>query len=315
LPGGLPLRDLGLYRLRGFDGRERLFHLVAPGWQRRFPRPRAERVPAHNLPAPVDTFVGRVGERAELAGLLAGHRMVTVVGPAGTGKTRLVVRVAGDLVDAYPDGVCYLDLATVTDPDGAAITLAAAWGLRAGPGAPVWGALCEFAATGRGLLVLDSCDAHPGVAAPVVSKLLACGPGLRVLAAARAPLGVPGEMVWQVPPLSLAPAPGGRSEAVTLLADRVAAARGGDPVGDEDLPHLARIAERLQGVPLALERAAAKLRVVGAAQLAARLDREIGSELGREIGSELGREAARSQRPDARPAIPHQRRPGLVLAP
>jgi class 3 adenylate cyclase len=273
LPDGLSLWDLGLHRLRGFDGRERLFQLVAPDWQERFPRPRTQPAQPHNLPADLTRFRGRESEQDRLAGLLSGYRLVTVVGSGGVGKTRLAVRVAGRLVDAYPDGVWYLDLATVADPDGVALTLAATLGVCPEPGRAVWRTLADVLATRTLLLVLDSCDAHPGVVAPAVSRLLAAGPAVRVLAAGRAPVGVPGEAAWRLPPLSLDPSPdGGPSEAVALFADRVAAARGGSPVAPAELPDLARIAARLGGSPLAIERAAAQLRVLSAGQLAARLD-------------------------------------------
>ena len=273
LPEGLSLWDLGLHRLRGFDGRERLFQLVAPDWQERFPRPRTQPAQPHNLPAELTRFSGRVSEQDRVVALLSGYRLVTVVGAGGVGKTRLAVRVAGGLVDAYPDGVWNLDLATVADPDGVALTLAATLGVVPEPGRSVWRTLADFLATRALLLVLDSCDAHPGVVAPAVSRVLAAGPAVRVLAAGRAPVGVPGEAAWRLPPLSLDPSPdGGPSEAVALFADRVAAARGGSPVAAAELPELARIAARLGGSPLAIERAAGQLRVLSAGQLAARLD-------------------------------------------
>lgn len=282
---GAWLRDLGLYRLRGFDGRERLFQLVAPGWEGRFPRPRTDSAPPHNLPAAVTPFVGRRSEQARLAALLSGHRLVTAIGPGGVGKTRLAVQVAAARVDEYPDGVWFLDLATVADPDGVALTLGATLGLRPEPGRTGWRELTDLAAARQALLVLDSCDAQAGAVAPVVSRLLRSAAPARVLATGRAPIGLPGEVVWRVPPLAVAPdgapgpapapsgATGGRAgDALMLLADRVAAARGGCAVAAAELPHLARIAALLQGVPRAIEQAAAQLRVLAAAELAARLE-------------------------------------------
>lgn len=274
LPHGLALRDLGLHRLRGFDGRERLFQLTGPGLDARFPRPRTEPAPPHNLPAAVTSFVGRAAELTRLAELLRAYRLVTVVGARGVGKTRLAIQAAAARVDAYPDGVWFLDLATVTDPDGAALTLAGTLGLTPEPGRNIWQTLADALTARRLLLVLDSCDAQPGVVAPVVSRLLTAGPAVRALATGRSPMGVTGEVVWRLPPLSVAPPEAGQpSDAVRLLADRAAAARGGSAVGAAELPSLARIATRLAGVPLALERAAAQLRVLTAGQLAARLER------------------------------------------
>ena len=272
LPDGLALWDLGHYRLRGFDHRERLFQLVAPGWQPRFPRPCTEPAPPHNLPAAATSFVGRRREQARLVELLSGHRLVTVTGSAGVGKTRLAVQVAAELAGGYPDGVWYVDLAG-GGPDGDPLALAGRLGLaparaaRLGPAGP------PAAPGGRLLLVLDGCDARPSEVAPAVSRLLAGDPGLRVLATGRAPVGVPGEVAWRLPPLSLAPDPGnGAGDAVALLAQRVAAARGGVPVPAAELPDLARIAARLRGAPLAIEQAAGQLRALAAGQLAARLE-------------------------------------------
>jgi class 3 adenylate cyclase len=284
LPDRVELRDLGLHRLRGFDGRERLFQLVAPGLAGQFPRPRTEPAPPHNLPAAVTSFVGRQPEQARLAELISAYRLVTVVGAGGAGKTRLAVQVAAALVDRYPDGVWYLELASVADPDGAALTLAATLGLRPEPGRNIWQTLADALAARRLLLVLDSCDAQPGVIAPVVSRLLAAGPAVHVLAAGRDAMGVAGEVVWRLPPLSLEQAVADRpSDAVRLLADRAAAARGGSAIGAAEQPYLTRIATRLEGMPLAIERAAAQLRVLSAGQLAARLDRALADRVARPV--------------------------------
>jgi predicted ATPase/class 3 adenylate cyclase len=273
------LRDLGLFRLRGFDGRERLFQLVAPGLPQGFPRPRTDEAPPHNLPATTTPFVGRRAERARLAELLVEHRLVTVIGAGGAGKTRLAVQVADSLVDSYPDGLWFVDLAAVTDPGLVAVTVAGALGLRPEPGRPVLQTLAEHVANRRLLLVLDTCETQVEAVASMVSSLLAAGRDGRVLATSREPLGRPGEVVWRIPPLSLEPSEGesGFGDAVALLAARTAAARGGSPVAPAELPHLARIAARLDGLPLALELAAARLRVVGAGQLAGKLDIELGT--------------------------------------
>jgi predicted ATPase/class 3 adenylate cyclase len=267
------LLDLGLHRLRGFDDRERLFQLVAPGLQRQFPRPRTLDETPHNLPGAATSFVGRVAEQAQLAGLVAGQRLVSVVGPGGAGKTRLAIEAVAGKVGDYPDGVWFVDLASVTDPALVAVAVAAALGLRPEPGRVMVDTIVEYAANRRFLLVLDTCDAQPGATAMMVGRLLASGPGASVLATSREPLGMAGEVVWRIPPLSLQPpASGGPSDAVALLLDRAAAARGGRPADPTEIVELARVAERLEGLPLALELAAARLRVLGASELATRLD-------------------------------------------
>jgi predicted ATPase/class 3 adenylate cyclase len=285
LPERAWLLDLGLHRLRGFDGRERLFQLVAPGLERQFPRPRTLDAASHNLPTAVTSFVGRERERAELRAMVEQHRLVTVVGAGGAGKTRLGVELAGELIppldddtggSAYSDGVWFVDLASVTDPGLVAFAVAAVLGLRPEPGRPIMDTLEEYAAGRRMLLVLDTCDAQLAAAVEVVSRLLSGGRGVKVLATSREPFGVPGEVVWRIPPLSLEPAcDGGPSDAVALLLDRTAAARGGRRAEPAELPDLRRVARRLDGLPLAIELAAARLRVLSVSQLAERLDAEL----------------------------------------
>ncbi|MBV1849897.1 adenylate/guanylate cyclase domain-containing protein [Catellatospora sp. NEAU-YM18] len=270
------LLDLGLHRLRGFDGRERLYQLVAPGLEQHFPRPRTEHAAPHNLPNHLTSFVGRRGERAELGSLLAEHRLVTVVGAGGAGKTRLAVAVAGDLVESHPDGVWSIDLATVTDPGLVAFTVATVLGLRPEPGRPVTETLADFLSTRRMLLLLDTCEAHLSAVVPLLARLLAGAAEVTVLATSREPLGLPGELVWRIPPLSLtADGEDGTSDAVALLAQRTVAARGGRPIEPAELAGLARVAARLDGLPLAIELAAARLRVLSAGELAGRLHAEL----------------------------------------
>jgi predicted ATPase/class 3 adenylate cyclase len=277
LPPEIRLLDLGLHRLRGFDDRERLFQLVAPGLESQFPRLRTQEVASHNLPAPTTSFVGRGRERAELASLVANHRLVTVVGAGGAGKTRLAVELAGETIDSYPDGVWFVDVATVTDPGLVAFAIAAVLGLRPEPGRPILDTLVEYAGSRRMMLLLDTCDAQLNATVQVVSRLLAGGNGVRVLATSREPFGVPGEVVWRIPPLCLDPGPRGTpSDAMALLLDRTAAARGGHSANGGELDHLERVASRLEGLPLAIELAAARLRVLSASQLAERLDDVLG---------------------------------------
>nr|MDT0658283.1 adenylate/guanylate cyclase domain-containing protein [Micromonospora sp. DSM 115978] len=284
LPPGMSLLDLGLHRLRGFDDRERLFQLVAPGLERQFPRPRTADAIAHNLPTQVTSFVGRRAEHAELGRLVSEHRLVNVVGAGGAGKTRLAVELAGGVVESYPDGVWFVDIATVTDPGLVAFAIAAVLGLRPEPGRPIIDTLVEFAASRRMLMVLDTCDAQPGACAEVISRLLTGGSGVRVLATSRESLGLPGEVVWRIPPLSVEAVPGGGpSDAIALLLDRTIAARGGRRSDAAEYAALQRVVTRLDGLPLAIELAAARLRVLSANQLAERLDDVLGAlDAGRE---------------------------------
>ncbi|UQU65474.1 adenylate/guanylate cyclase domain-containing protein [Couchioplanes caeruleus] len=256
----IDLVDLGQHRLRGFDDAERLFQIVAPGLQRSFPEPRTESAPVHNLPAALTSFVGRQAEVAELRGLVGEHRLVTVAGAGGAGKTRIALAVAEQVLAAYAQGVWVVDLAEGV-PEAA---LAAAMGVRPEPARPVLESVVERCRDGRILLVLDTCDAHPGAVRRLVRRLLGACPRLDVLATSRAPLGVPGELVWRLPPM--APA-----DAYALLSERSVAARGGRAVSAEESGDLGRVASKLDGHPLAIELAADRLRLLSAAQLAARL--------------------------------------------
>ncbi|MFI1991324.1 adenylate/guanylate cyclase domain-containing protein [Actinoplanes sp. NPDC020271] len=263
---GVDLLDLGAFRLRGFDDDERIFQVLAPGLEREFPRPRTAEAPRHNLPAEHSSFVGRQSELTELAELISHHRLVSVVGPGGAGKTRLSLSVAEQVLDAYPGGVWTIDAASAAG--GLPAALASALGLRPEPGRPMIDTLVEQCAERRMLVILQTCDAAPGLTATLAHRLLSRCRRLDVLATGRAPLGLPGETVWRIPPM--APA-----DAFALLKERATAARGGRR-GDDD-EHLAELASRLEGSPLAIELAAARLRLLPAELLARRLDDPIGA--------------------------------------
>jgi predicted ATPase/class 3 adenylate cyclase len=272
------LLDLGLHRLRGFDGCERIFQLVAPGLDRQFPRPRTIDAPAHNLPVQTTRFIGRATERAAVRDLIHRHRLVTVVGAGGAGKTRVAVEAAGEIVEHFRDGVWFADLSAVANGDLVDVSVAAALGLRPEPGRAVAQTVADHVRNRRLLIVLDTSDAQLPAARRLVSQLLAAGPDVAVLATSREPLGLAGEVVWRIPPLSVEAASGGGfSDAVALLVDRAAAARGGRPVEPGDIVHLTRVASALEGLPLALELAAARLRLLSAAQLADRIGDVLGT--------------------------------------
>ena len=310
LPEDASLINLGLFQLRGFDGRERLFQLVADGLERSFPRPRTPAAAAHNLPNPPSSFVGRRVEVEELRELIASRRLVSVVGPGGAGKTRLAIEAASAfapsapddeadpsaasaesdghapseaearraLASICPDGVWFADLAAVTDPYLVAVAVAEALGVRPEPGRQIVETVVEFVRPRSLLLVLDTADAHLSAVRPLVDRLVGAGPGVRVLATSREPLGVPGELVWRIPPMDmLATTNGPMPDAVRLLVDRATAARGGREPEPEELAHLYRVAQRLDGLPLALELAAARLRLFTASQLADRLEDLLGT--------------------------------------
>jgi predicted ATPase/DNA-binding CsgD family transcriptional regulator len=230
-----------------------------------------------NLPAQLSSFIGREAELAEVRRLVAGSRLVTLTGAGGAGKTRLGLQVAAGLADGSGDGVWFADLAPLRDPDLVAVTVADVLRVRQEPGRPVLESLAE-AVDGRSLLVLlDNCEHVIGACAKLADALLRGCPNLALLATSREPLGIDGERVYRVPSMRV-PADGAdtaairASEAVRLLEDR-AAAQGVMLAGDEAAAAVAgRICRRLDGIPLAIELAAARLRVMPAADLEARLD-------------------------------------------
>ncbi|MFG2075447.1 ATP-binding protein [Nonomuraea maritima] len=215
--------------------------------------------PAPVLPAPLTSFVGRTGERAELVELLSTHRQVTAVGPGGVGKTRLALAVAAEAAGDHPDGVWFADLVPVTDPDLVATAVSGAIGLGEQPGRDMTESVLAALADRRALLVLDNCEHVLDGVALLVERLLATCPGVTVLATSRARLMVPFERVYPVPPLSL-PADG-ESDAVALFMDRAAAV--GRPLDPEVRDQVAAICERLDGMALAIELAAARCPTLG----------------------------------------------------
>ncbi|MEV5516430.1 LuxR C-terminal-related transcriptional regulator [Streptomyces flaveolus] len=221
---------------------------------------RAERSrSAPALPAPLTAFIGRVRERGELAEAVKAHRLVTVTGPGGVGKTRLALAVAADMAGDFADGVWFVDLVPVTEPDRVGAAVAAAVGVGEQPGRGVDDAVLAALADHRALLVLDNCEQVRDGVAPFLERLLAACPGLRVLVTSRARLMVPFERVLPVPPLSRDG--GDASEAVALFTDRAAAV--GQPPGPAVSDGVVAVCERLGGVALAIELAAARWSTLG----------------------------------------------------
>ncbi|OQR64554.1 ATPase [Streptomyces maremycinicus] len=215
--------------------------------------------PAPDLPTPLTPFIGRTAERGRLADAVKAHRLVSVVGPGGVGKTRLALAVAADLADAFADGVWFVDLVPVTEPGRVGATVAAALGRGEQPGHGIDDAVPAALADRRALLVLDNCERVSEAVAPFVERLLAACPLLRVLVTSRARLMVPFERVFQVPPLSRDG--GDESEAVALFMDRAAAV--GSPPGPAANEGVVAVCERLGGMALAIELAAARWSTLG----------------------------------------------------
>ena len=250
---------------------------VAAGSRRGAAVSEAPRELLTNLPAQVSSFIGRDGELAAVHGLVGGCRLVTLTGAGGVGKTRLGLQVASGLVDGSADGVWFTDLAPLVDPELVAVTVAGVLGIREDPGRPLTSTLIDAVGQRSLLVLLDNCEHVLDGCAKLADALLRGCPNLALLATSREPLGIDGERVYRVPSLSV-PADSAdaaavwAAEAVRLLADR-AAAHGVVLAGDGPAAAVAgRICRRLDGIPLALELAAARLRALPSAELEARLD-------------------------------------------
>jgi non-specific serine/threonine protein kinase len=241
--------------------------------------PGAEQPRRTNLPAELTSFVGREEAVAAVTELLGRARLVTVVGAGGVGKTRLALRVAAGQLGAHPDGVWLVELGAVADPQVVPAAVARALGVPDVSGRPPAAVLPEYLRARRLLLLVDNCEHLLEASARLLEPLLRGCPGLRVLATSRAALGVAGEVSWRVPSLGL-PAPADaasaerlvRHESASLFAARAAAANPAFALTDRDAPAVAQICRRLDGIPLALELAAALVRGLAVRQIAARLD-------------------------------------------
>jgi predicted ATPase/class 3 adenylate cyclase len=281
LPAGAELQALGEHRLRDLARPEALFQLVHPGLPSEFPPLRSLQAFAHNLPIQLTSLVGREDELAEVRRLLGTTRLLTLTGTGGAGKTRLALQVAADLLDAYADGVWFVELATLTDASLVPQAALSALGLREEPGRALVGTLVDSLCPKRLLLILDNCEHVVDACAGLAEQLLRGCPRASVLATSREVLRAEGEVVWRVPSLP-APTPEARHAerlsaltqyaAVRLFIDRAVAAKAGFGVTNENAPAVAEICWRLDGIPLAVELAAARVNVLSPEQIRERLD-------------------------------------------
>jgi predicted ATPase/class 3 adenylate cyclase len=284
LPAGVSIRDLGFHRLKDIEAPERIYQLVAAGLPEQFPPLKSLGAPVatvgvtagvHGFPAALTRFIGRSRELDDVAELLARYRMVTVTGPGGVGKTRLAGEVAQQVAGRFADGVWLAELAGVADPDAVPAAVATALGIQQGRGGSALEALAEVLTARQVMLVLDNCEHLIDAVAELCGTLLPAADDVRILATSREPAGVAGEARYRLPPLGL-PEAGRRAEAdgaaVALFADR---ARQADPhfaMSDETGAAVARLVTRLDGMPLAIELAAARVEALGVGPLLDRLD-------------------------------------------
>ena len=277
LPPGVSLRDMGTHRLKDLSRPEVVFQLDIDGLSAEFPPLRSLDNPAllNNLPEFVSSFVGREHELAHMRALVSDNRLVTLTGAGGAGKTRLAVQVAAELLDGSGDGVWFVDLAPLADPGLVAESVAKAVGVREEPGRPVAATLIDALRPRRLLVVLDNCEHVVDACAKLADAMLRSCPSVHVIATSRESLGIDGERVFRVPSLSLPPVgtvtldrtEALRFEAVQLFVDRARSHNTAFALDDANAARVVSVCGHLDGIPLAIELAAARLRSLSIADI------------------------------------------------
>ena len=279
LPPSASLRDLGPQRLKDLALPERVYQVDAADLRTTFPELRSLDALPNNLPLQLTSFVGRASDVAEIERLLKADRLVTLVGSGGAGKTRTAIEVGAQVVDSYADGVWLVELAPISDPSLVTATIARVLDVREATSRPQLETLVAHLKECRALLVLDNCEhVIDGVRAAAGAILRSC-PAVRILATSRESLNIAGEHVSRLPSLTVPPAGNGSTAratlqygAIELFTDRANAADARFALTDSNAPFVAEICRRLDGIPLAIELAAARINVLSPKQLARRLD-------------------------------------------
>ncbi|HET9566298.1 MAG TPA: adenylate/guanylate cyclase domain-containing protein, partial [Mycobacterium sp.] len=257
LPTETWLTDLGSHELRGVSRPEHVVQLCHPDLRNEFPPLRVTKgVDTHHLPMRLTSFIGREAELMAVRELVADNRLVTLTGAGGAGKTRLGVQVAAELGDEFDDGVWYVDLAPITDLDLVPAATARALGLPDQPGLSTMDALTRLVGQRHLLVVLDNCEHLLDACAALVADLLGACPRLSLLTTSREPIAVAGEVTFLVPSLSLA------DEAIELFTDRARRTRPDFAITADNTAVVREICRRLDGMPLAIELAAARVRAL-----------------------------------------------------
>jgi len=279
LPDGVALRDLGLHRLKDLQAWEHIYQVMQADLPSAFPPLQSLDTLPNNLPRKLTSFIGREREMREVKSAFASSTVLTIVGPGGAGKTRLALQVAADMLAGCLHGVWVVELAPVTDPGQIPQATATALGVREYPGLTLQDSLMEYLGSRELLLLLDNCEHLVAGVAQFVETVLASAPHVRILCTSREPLGIPGERLWRIPSLAL-PALNrqidvsvlAQNEAIRLFFERARAVSPTFDLTPTTAPIVARICVRLDGIPLAIELAAARARVLSVEQIAERLD-------------------------------------------
>ena len=276
LPAAITLRDLGAVRLRDLATSEHVYQLLHPQLRQDFPALRSLEATPNNLPQQVTSFIGRERELADAKRLLEGARLLTLLGMGGLGKTRLSLQIAADALERFPDGVWFVDLAPIRDPSFVPNAAAQVLGVREEPGKPLIQTLCAHVREYKLLLVLDNCEHLVGACASLADELLRSAPEIRILATSREGLRIRGEQTYPVLPLAVPDRKADaetllRSDAVQLFMERARLQKPDYSLTEREAPAVAELCARLDGIPLALELAAARLRSLSVADINARL--------------------------------------------
>ena len=276
LPESVTLRDLGTVRLKDLSSPEHVYQLVSPELRAEFPALRSLEATPNNLPEQLTTFIGRERELEEATQLLKGSRLLTLLGMGGLGKTRLSLQIAADMLDSYPDGIWFLDLAPIRDPSFVPHEAAQVLAVREEPGKPLTHTLCAHLKSRKALLIFDNCEQVVSACASLANALLRAAPDIRIIASSREALRVPGEQVYPVLPLALPDATANvetlsRSEAVQLFMARAQLQKPGFTLTEREAPAVAELCARVEGIPLALELAAARMRSLSLQEINKRL--------------------------------------------
>ena len=279
LPLDASVRDLGFVRLRDLAGAEHVFQLVHPRLRQDFPALRSLETTPNNLPQQVTSFVGREEDIARVRQFLLTARLLTLLGPGGIGKTRLSLQSAADILDGFRDGAWLVELASQTDPGLVPQMVAQALGVREESGVPLMATLAAHLKSRQLLLILDNCEHLVTACAELAAKLLGAAPDLRIVATSREPLRITGEHIYSLLPLTLPdsgtrldPALATSSPAVELFVDRARQQQPGFALNERNVAAVIEICRRLDGIPLALELAAARIRALTVGEIAKRLD-------------------------------------------
>ncbi len=276
LPPAVALRDLGIVRLKDLSSPEHVYQVLHPALRQDFPALRSLEATPNNLPQQLTSFIGRERELEEATTLLKTTRLLTLLGMGGLGKTRLSMQIAAEVIDGFPDGVWFVDLAPVVDPAFVPATAAQVLNVREEPGKPLTQTLCAHLKSHKALLILDNCEHLVAACADLANALLRGAPEIRVIATTREALRVPGEQTYPVRPMVVPERTAdvetlARTDFVQLFLERARLQKPGFTLTEGEAPAVAELCARLEGIPLALELAAARLRALSVREINARL--------------------------------------------